>query len=393
MHIERVDVYVIKIEEQDRFGGQSTIPRPLGESPYYFETEWREVYSTRSQSCFVKLTTDTDLVGWGEIQAPIAPEVAATLLVKLLGPMILGMDPRRHAVIYDRFYHSMNVRGHTTGFMLDAMAGIDIALWDLRGKCYEAPVCELLGGPFRTQLSAYVSGIRAATVEERVQVARENIAEGYGGVKAYLGRGLTADQTEMCALHDGLPAEAQIETDLFWKYDLATARRLGRVADELRIVWLEAPLAPENIQGHSSLAAAISTPVAVGEPLRTAREFLEWFQQEALDIAQPDVLRTGLTEGKKIADVADAYHRTVALHTSVFLGVGMAATWHLAAAIPNFQVQEHQPVYMEIANRFLDPRLETIDGQLIVPMGTGLGVTISEERLTPVVTDHWEVTA
>lgn len=391
MYIERVDIYVVKVHEHDRFSGGDSALKPLGNTSYYFEPDWREVYSSDSQSCLVRLTTDTGHIGWGECQAPMVPEVAGTLLKEMLAPMILGKDPRRHEVIFDLLYHSMNVRGHTTGFMQDAMAGIDLALWDLKGRLYGAPVYELLGGAFRTRLPAYLSGIRASSPEERVAKAREAIEGGFSGVKAYLGRSAEADKAEMRRLRDGLPDGADIETDLFWKYDRADAIRIGRVADEYNITWMEAPMSPEDIAGHAALAQAIDTPVAVGEPLRTAREFQAWLHAEALDIAQPDVLRTGITEGKKIADLANLFHRTVALHTSTFLGVGLAATYHLAAALPNFHVQEYQPVSMDITNRFITPQLRVEDGLIVVPDGAGFGVTLDEARLAPYVAAHWSI--
>jgi L-alanine-DL-glutamate epimerase-like enolase superfamily enzyme len=392
LKIERLDVYVVKVDQHDRFGAQVTQPATLGRSSYYFEADWREAYSTQSQSCFIRIETDTGLVGWGEAQAPLVPEVAGTLIRELLGPIVLGMDPRRPEVIYDRLYHSMNVRGHTTGFMLDGMAGIDLALWDIKGRACNAPVCELLGGPFRTKLPAYISGIRGTSVEARVKLSREAAASGYSGVKAYLGRGLARDEAEIRALRAGLDSSVDIETDWFWNYDRKAALRLGRVADELRLTWIESPLDPEDIAGHAAMAAALDTPIAVGEPLRTTRQFLEWLQQEALDIAQPDILRTGITEGKKIADLAHAFHRSIAPHSSIFLGTGTAATWHLSAAIPNFRVQEHQPPSFAITNRFIEPVMTVENGELVVPMGPGLGVAVNEEKLRPAIAHQWTVT-
>jgi L-alanine-DL-glutamate epimerase-like enolase superfamily enzyme len=393
LKIERLDVYVVKVNQHDRFGAQAAKPVTLGQSSYYFESEWREAYSTQSQSCFIRVEADSGLVGWGEAQAPLVPEVAGALIYELLGPIVLGMDPRQPEVVYDRLYHSMNVRGHTTGFMLDAMAGIDLALWDLKGRAYNAPVCELLGGPFRTQLPAYISGIRGSSTQARVQVSQEAAAVGFSGVKAYLGRGLAVDEAEMRALRAGLDSSVEIETDWFWKYDRKSAIRLGRIADEMRVAWIESPLDPEDIAGHAALAAALDTPIAIGEPLRTTRQFLEWLRQEALDIAQPDILRTGITEGKKIADLAHAYHRTIAPHSSIFLGVGTAATWHLSAAIPNFRVQEHQPPSFELTNRFVEPAMRVVKGELVVPDGPGFGVSVNETKLQPAISHRWTVTA
>jgi L-alanine-DL-glutamate epimerase-like enolase superfamily enzyme len=392
LKIERLDIYIIKVDQHDRFGAQAQEPQTLGGSRYYFETEWREEYSTQSQSCFIRIETDNGLVGWGEAQAPLVPEVAGSLVRELLGPIVLGMDPRQPEVVYDKLYHSMNVRGHTTGFMLDAMAGIDLALWDIKGRAYNAPVCEVLGGPFRTRLPAYISGIRGASIEARVELSRKAAASGYSGVKAYLGRGLSRDEAEIRALRAGLDAETSIETDWFWKYDRSDALRLGRIADELRLAWIESPLDPEDIAGHAALAQALDTPIAVGEPLRTTRQFLEWCRHEALDIAQPDILRTGITEGKKIADLVHAHHRTIAPHSSIFLGTGTAATWHLSAAIPNFRVQEHQPPSFEITNRFIEPAMQVVHGELVVPLGPGLGVSVNEQKIASSVAQQWTVT-
>lgn len=392
MKVERVEIFVVKVSQHDRFGGQAAQPKTLNGSNYYFEAEWREAYSTQSQSCLIKLTTDSGHVGWGEAQAPLVPEVAGTIVKELLGPILIGQDPRRPEVIYDLLYRSMNVRGHTTGFMLDAMAGIDLALWDLRGKFYNAPVCELLGGPFRTTLPSYVSGIRATTKEGRAEVSKAAAAEGYSGVKAYLGKGLKADMAEMQSLREAL-ADTDIETDWFWKYDRSDAMRLGRVADEFGMRWIESPLDPEDIPGHAALARALDTPIAVGEPLRTTRQFRDWLAAEALDIAQPDILRTGITEGKKIADLANTYHRAIAPHSSIFLGVGTAATWHLSSAIPNFQVQEHQPPSFGLTNRFIEPKMEVRNGELVVPMGPGFGVEVVEKSIAPFTASKWEVAA
>ncbi len=140
------------------------------------------------------------------------------------------------------------------------MAGIDIALWDIRGRVYNAPVCELLGGPFRKTLSSYISGIRGTSVEARMQLSKASLAEGFDGVKAYLGRGLATDEAEIRSLRSSLASDAQIETDWFWKYDRASAKKLGRIADELGVTWIESPLDPEDIPGHAALAAALDTP-------------------------------------------------------------------------------------------------------------------------------------
>jgi len=392
MQIARVEAFVVKIDRHDRFGGQTAPPRTLGGSDYYFEAEWEEIYATKVQSVLVCLTTDSGLEAWGEGQAPIVPEAAASVVRHLLGPVLLGEDPLRHEWLRQRLLGTMRNRGQVAGFMLDAVAAVDNALWDLKGRHYGAPVAELLGGPYRRRLDAYVSAIRAPTLAKRVRVAAEHLGHGFAGVKAYLGRGLLADVAEVEALRQGLGPDARLEADCFWLYDLADAVRLGRALDRCGYEWMEAPMDPQDIAGHARLARAIDTRVAVGEPLRSAEAFLPWFQAGAIGLAQPDVVRIGITESKKIADLAALFGLNVGFHVGVCLGIGMAATWHLAAAIGNFQIQEHEPVIMEASNAFLDPPLREDRGALVVPAAPGLGVAVNRQALAPHVAEHHIVT-
>src|SRR5581483_4779578 len=125
--------------------------------------------------------------------------------------------------------------------------------------------------------------------------------EGYAGVKLYLGRGIDRDIAEATALRDALP-QARFFSDLFWLYELPDALRLGRALESLGVEWLESPLDPEDVAGHAHLARALDVAVAVGEPLRTARQFQPWFAADALDIAQPDVARCGISGARRIAE-------------------------------------------------------------------------------------------
>jgi L-alanine-DL-glutamate epimerase-like enolase superfamily enzyme len=393
MKIERIEVFVVKIDRHDRFGGQTAPPETLGGSDYYFEAEWKEIYATKIQSVLVCLTTDSGLEAWGEGQAPIVPEAAASVVRHLLAPVLLGEDPLRHEWLHQRLIGTMRNRGQVAGFMLDAVAAVDNALWDLKGRHYGAPVAELLGGPHRRRLDAYVSALRAPTVEERVKVAVEHLRHGFAGVKAYLGRGVRADVAEVDALRQGVGPGARLEADCFWLYDLADAIRVGRALDRCSFEWMEAPMDPQDVAGHARLARSIDTRVAVGEPIRSAEVFLPWFQAGAIGLAQPDVARIGITESKKIADLAALFGLNVGFHVGVCLGIGMAATWQLAAAVGNFQIQEHEPVIMEPSNAFLDPPLREEGGTLVVPEAPGLGVAVNRVALMPHVAEHHVIAA
>jgi D-galactarolactone cycloisomerase len=132
--------------------------------------------------------------------------------------------------------------------------------------------------------------------------------------------------------------------------------------------------------GHSRLSRQLDVAIAVGEPLRTRYQFLDWFRAGAIDICQPDLMRNGISETYKIGLLAEAYNIPVALHTGAVTAIGMAATWQTAAALPNFFIQEFQPKMFAAFNPWLEAPLRLEQGKIVVPTGPGLGITLNEER-------------
>ena len=390
--VEQVDVYVFKLSHHYRVAGTDASPGRLPGTDYYREPQWKHAYSRGTETCLVKLTADSGLVGWGEAQAPLLPRVPAALLTDLIGPATLGQDPLRTGVIHDALTHLMHARGHFGSFLYDAVAGVDTALWDLKGKILEQPIHELLGGAFRRELPCYMSGLREPTLEERLVAARGAIDRGYAGVKIFTGEALDKAAAEVEAVRDALGPGPFFAVDLICGYSLPDAMHLGRMLDARRAAWLEAPLAPQDVSGHARLASSLATPIAVGEVLRSVAEFLPWFEQRAIGVAQPDVTRSGVTEAFRIAELARAFEVPTALHVGVCTGVGMAATWQVAAALPDFVIQEHQPKMMPAANRVLREPLIERDGQLQLPARPGLGVDVDEDAVLENAIEHWVVT-
>jgi L-alanine-DL-glutamate epimerase-like enolase superfamily enzyme len=373
--ITRLECFVVKHGTDDG----SPDGRLHGTDYYVNEGTNGIVYSRGIEQLLVKVTASNGLSGWGEVQAPVVPEVAETLVEDLLGPFLMGADPLQTEALWDRLYDAMNVRGHFSGFYVDAMAGLDIALWDLKGRHLSQSVATLLASRRRETLPAYVTG------PEDVDAIRE---AGYAGVKI-------GHVTELSDVTDRFSPEtiASMDVDLLvdhhWGNDAAdTAIPLAEDLAELGVRFVEAPLPPEDVDGYARVADAVSIPVAGGESLRTADHFKRRFERDALDIAQPDINRTGLTEGRRIAHLADSFGRPIAPHVGGSLGVAMAATWQLSSAIDRFSIQEHQLGRMEFSNAFLDPVLAVEDGELVVPEGNGLGVDVVESDLEPYVTSH-----
>jgi D-galactarolactone cycloisomerase len=374
MKVTSVHTYVIKLQPPEAYLGA----RPEGAQgiEYYTRPPWRSLYSDRFETVLVRLACSDGTEGWGEALAPVAPEVVATIIDKLLAPVLIGHDPRRVRPLWTLLSGLMRERGHLVGHQADALAAVDIALWDLAGKLHGAPVHALLGGAFRDDVPTYVSGLARPDDAGRAELAARWVAQGVRRIKLHLGYGVDADLATFDAIAAVHP-DLRIAVDAHWAYPLSDALRLGRGLDERRQAWfLEAPLEAEDMQAHRELAAGIVTPVAVGEAMRTRYEFRAWLAARAVDLCQPDVGRTGITEAMAIAEVAAAHHIPVAPHHSVGLGIAVAAGLHVSAAVDNMPAFEFQPGTMAVANDILTSPLAGGPISFALPQSPGLGVEV-----------------
>lgn len=393
MHIKLIEVFAFKYNHHYRLGGHTDTPNRIPGTDYYFEPQWKHAYSRFTESCLVKITTDTGIIGWGEAQAPLVPEVPALLIAKLFGPAILGLDPTQPEMIYDRLYHLSHVRGHTTSYTIDAITGIDIALWDIKAKTEKKPLNQLLGKPVLSKLPLYVSGLRRTNLSERKALAKEIITEGYKGIKIFLGDTAKKTIKELEAIRSAIGNEAELSFDAICRHEYKAAYKIGLGLDELNASWFESPMDPEDIASHARLVKAIKTPLAIGEPLRTKHEFVPWLQQKAMQIAQPDIVRCGITGGRRIIQTCLDYNLKVAPHIGVCTAIGISATWHIASLISNPVAQEHQLDMFDTANKVLIKPLQVEKGLALVPDDIGLGITIDESFVTAHSTEKWIISS
>ncbi len=382
MKIADVVAYSVRYPQEYLFG------QPEGTSARYFlRPGFPTVYSKDDEALLVKVEADDGLVGWGEALAPVVPEAVADVVVGLLRPLLLGSDPRDVEPLWDRMYGSMRVRGHLTGLFVDACAAVDIALWDLFGKSVGEPVWRLLGGRRRDSLRVYHSGVAGRTPAERASAARDLAAAGFSGVKLHLGYGLE-DVASVAAVRDAVGPNVAIMLDGHWSASVAEALAIGRAVEPYGPLFYEAPIIPEDTAGLAELARSLSVPVAIGEGERTRWQYLALLQARAMDVAQPDVGRTGLTEGRRVATLCDAFNVPIAPHVSTGLGIRYAATLHYAAALSGFLILEHQGGLFGAVNASLTEPLRIERGEVRVPDGPGLGVTPNEGALAPYWREH-----
>ncbi len=254
MKIETIETFPLKIPGRPYLGGHTTSDAGGSEGDYIAHRQYRSVYSLAGHSLLVKLTTDTGLVGWGECQAAVAPRVTAAALHELIAPVYRNADPRQVAVLRDQAYDRMRERGHDGGFLPDAIAACDIAVWDLLGKHYGVPVYQLLGGSYHTELPCYVSGVPAEDVEEQAGKIQQWMDRGFSQIKISLGYGVDADIAHVRRLRERVGDGFRLGIDLHWVYRLADARRLCRGMEPLNIWFLECALVPEELENQAKLA-------------------------------------------------------------------------------------------------------------------------------------------
>lgn len=348
----------------------------------------RATYSPTINTVIVKITIDDGLVGFGEAKAPVAPEATREIVRDLLAPMVLGADPFDIDVLWERMYGAMRLRAHFSGFLLEAISGVDLALWDVAGKALGLPACKLLGGLYRDRVKVYASGLpgmkRAgeAAAEERLQnEARALVRQGFKAIKLAIGFGIAADVDTVRVVRDAVGPDVELFCDAAGNYDVAQAGRLGRELERLAVGWLEAPLPPEYVDGHAQLAQALDLPIAT-DLLSTRYQVRDFLVRGALDIVQPDVCRAGgLSECRRIAQLADVFGAGFAPHVSIGSAIQFAASAHIAAATPNFVIMEYWIGENPIGNPVLDTPLRLEDGMLVVPSGPGMGLEINEAAL------------
>ncbi len=396
MKIVRVQAFPIQAEPTDTrpywgsraWGTERAAGQAELSTEYPVPLRRRFLYSRTIDTVVVRIETDTGHVGWGEAKAPVAPQATAKIVELLLTQILIGADPREVLVLWERMYAGMRVRGHRAGFYLEAIAGVDIALWDLAGQAAGAPIYTLLGGRMRESVRVYASGIPSLPLEAPDEAIAELVAEaralgaaGYTGVKVAIGRGVRGDLRVLRALRDAMGADFALYADAAGVYSRPDALRLGQALEELDIGFFEMPIPPEDVEGYAELAQSLAIPIAL-DSIMSRHETVELIRNRAIDVVQPDVCRAGgITECRRIAELADCFGLAFQPHVSIGSAIHVAASAHLAVAMPNSLVCEYWIGSNPIGNAVIEAPIELQRGELSAPAGAGLGIRILPEKL------------
>ena len=357
---------------------------PLSE-PFHWAIGEAETRST----CVVELITDAGPVGWGECFGPARPAAA---MVEAYKPWLIGVDPMATDKIWQDLYASYRDQGQK-GVPICAISGIDIALWDIKGKHFNAPIYQLMGGPLRKQVKAYATGTYRKRNGDPMEYICEEVAgykaEGFSAVKLKIGFNVDEDAALIERVRQTIGPEMGLMLDANHGFDAIDAIRLAQKVEHLDIGWFEEPVPPEDLDGYLAVKASTSIPMAGGECEYTRFGFREILKRGAIDYLQPDTCAAGgLSECKKIADMANAFGVRMIPHVWG-TGIGLAAALHLLAVLPHnppgrrpwepmleFDRSEH-PMRQAI----LTQPIEHDSGVVAIPTGAGLGIEINRDAL------------
>jgi L-alanine-DL-glutamate epimerase-like enolase superfamily enzyme len=352
------------------------------------EVKWQ--CDSGQDALIVRVETDAGISGLGEVDSnPMA--VKGTIDGPFshttacgLAQVVIGEDPFETEKIWHKMYRA-NIYGGRRGVGIHAMSGIDMALWDIKGKALGLPVWKLLGGGFSQKIRCYASSLFGPTPEKTGELARRYRDQGFTAVKFGWDPMGQDERTDVALVREGrkgLGEDADLLIDAGLVWDAATAIQRARAFSEFRIFWLEEPLRPDDYEGYRRLADATEVRIAAGEEESNRQSFIELMDRGRIDIVQVDLTRCGgFTEAMKIAALAWDRGLMVANHGFTTY-INVTAALHWLNSIPNaliceFVAEEETNLRESITRQKLRAR----DGYLDIPREPGLGIELDEEAV------------
>lgn len=343
----------------------------------------------RRAHMLVEIECDDGTIGWGECLGPARPNAA---VVAAYTPWLIGQDPRQTEKLWAILYNALRDQGQR-GLAVTALSGIDIALWDIKGKHYRASVSMLLGGRWRESVRAYATGSFKRDGVDRVSdnalEMAERRAQGFHACKIKIGFGIEEDLRVIRAVREAIGDEMRLMIDANHGYTVTEAIRLGKAAADYDIDWFEEPVVPEQLSAYRAVSAGQPIPVAGGETWHSRYGMWPAIESRAVDILQPDLCGCGgFSEMAKITSLATLHGVRIVPHV---WGTGVhiaAALQFMAAMTPDpVRVNPIEPIleFDRTENPFrqavLKAPIEAVNGVVAIPDAPGLGIEIDRDAL------------
>lgn len=327
-------------------------------------------------------------VGYGESIARRGGKMTAAAVESLLADVLIGADPYKIEGLWVAMVDRLRGWGHTSGVVMEAVSGVDCALWDLVGKAEGRPVWQLLAGAGRAEVPVYASSVYINDIDTMVAEALEQQSRGFNRLKVKIGRspdagGQNVDLEALSAIREEVGEGMTLVVDANGAYDAADAIRMGKRMEELDIRWFEEPVAADDLAGYERVHAMTSTPLARGETdfgMFTMREVI---QRRLVDVVQPDLGRCGgITGARHVWTLTYAANLAFAPHTGFSGGLSHLAALHAAAAAPTLLCLEHMFIDNPLRDIFVEDYPVAHDGYLRVPVTPGLGLDLDDAQIS-----------
>ncbi len=334
-------------------------------------------------SLVVRVTTDAGIIGYGEVDSsPLVVKAVidaptSHLRARGLREVLLGENPLDTARLWDRMYQSSLYFGRE-GSVIQAMAGIDIALWDIKGQALDQPISALLGGAYRKTLRAYASHMFDFDPKVTARRAGDAAAAGYTAVKfgwEPMGPDPKLDDELVRGIRGAVGNDVRVCIDAGLAWDAPTAIQRCQLFEPYDIFWLEEPLNPDDLRGYRKLTSAVNTRIAAGEEECTTAGFLRLMDEGNIDVVQIDLSRVGFTQSMRIAALAEQRGLQCCNHNFT-TDINVAAALHFLAAIPNALMLEYCVEPSPLRTLVTRKPIQVVDGFAAVPEGPGLGIEV-----------------
>ena len=346
-------------------------------------------HAYRTNWVFVKVMTDSGLYGVGEATLEYREPTVVQAIMEL-ERYLVGKDPHN----IEAFWHDTCRDAYWRGgvVLMSALAGVEMALWDIKGKDLGVPVYKLLGGKVRDSVKCYANGwfAGAKTPEEFAEKAKIAVENGFSGLKwdpfgkAYLNidpKSLNDALDCVAAVKDAVGDKVHLIIEGHGRFNVPTAVRIGNAIEKFGILWFEEPIPPDDKKGIAWVRSKIATPVSGGERLYSRFEYADYLRMECADFWQPDVSHAGgIMEVRKIASMAEAHYIPVCPHNPSG-PVANAATLQLAACTPNFYLLETMSSDIPWRADVSTERVKFENSEMFIPDLPGLGIDINEEEI------------
>jgi galactonate dehydratase len=353
------------------------IPHPLTQSlPRPTITSWGKY--TDVSIVLVEVRTDAGIVGVGETLARFSPKAYAELIESSLKPRLVGQNATDILAHWRTMRRALS--GRSGGMLIEAIAGVDIALWDILGKLAGLPIYRLLGGVGRTEVPVYAASVNWGSDEFMDQELDRYLEKGFPRIKVKVANPVRDACRRIERLRKRAGDHIELFVDANWAYSLEEAVEVGRALSANGYGWFEEPLRPEDEQGYEQLHRRCATPLAAGESNYSLDQAMRLVANRTLSVLQPDVARSGgITETRRMADFAAAHDVGYAPHIGMSGIVCETASAHLAAAMPNLRAMECEtdssPFKTAITGAAPGADRQK-NGLYPVPTGPGLGIEV-----------------